>query len=99
VVREHFDPSLFLIKLTPLNPTVRVAESKLESAIDPNDTTSARELVEGFRNQGYDVILSIGEVEENKIGSNCGQFVTQYRAAHTQVKEGYETQNYQMPSA
>jgi 23S rRNA (adenine2503-C2)-methyltransferase len=98
VVRKHFDPSLFLIKLTPLNPTVRVAESKLESAIDPNDTTSARELVEGFQKQGYDVILSIGEVEENKIGSNCGQFVTQYRAAHTQVKEGYETQNYQMPS-
>jgi 23S rRNA (adenine2503-C2)-methyltransferase len=99
VVRKHFDPSLFLIKLTPLNPTVRVAESKLESAIDPNDTTSARELVGGFQNQGYDVILSIGEVEENKIGSNCGQFVTQYRAAHTQVKEGYETQNYQMPSS
>lgn len=98
VVREYFDPSLFLIKLTPLNPTVRVTESKLESAIDPNDTASARELVEGFQDQGFDVILSIGEVEENKIGSNCGQFVTQYRAAQTRVKEGYETQKYQMPS-
>ncbi len=99
VVRKYFDPSLFLIKLTPLNPTVRVAESRLESAIDPYDSSSAKKIVDGFRSQDYDVILSIGEVEENKIGSNCGQFVTQYRAAHTQVKEGYETQNYQMPSS
>jgi 23S rRNA (adenine2503-C2)-methyltransferase len=44
------------------------------------------------------VILSIGEVEENRIGSNCGQFVTQYRAAHTPIKEGYETNKYQIIS-
>lgn len=99
VVREYFDPNMFLIKLTPLNPTVRVEESKLESVIDPYDSTSAEKILDGFRNQGFDVILSIGEVEENKIGSNCGQFVTQYRDAQTQVKEGYETQRYQISSS
>jgi 23S rRNA (adenine2503-C2)-methyltransferase len=98
VVRDHFDPDVFLIKLTPLNPTVRVEESRLESEINPNDSTSAFHLVEGFRTQGFDVILSIGEVEENRIGSNCGQFVTQYRAAHTPIKEGYETNKYQIIS-
>jgi len=98
IARKYFDPDLFLIKLTPLNPTVRVTESRLESAIDPYDSSSAKKIVERFQKQSYDVILSIGEVEENKIGSNCGQFVTQYRSAHTQVNEGYETQNYQMPS-
>lgn len=96
VVREFFDPNIFLIKLTPLNPTVRVEESRLESEIDPNDSSSAQKIIEGFKEQGYDVILSIGEVEENKIGSNCGQFVSQYRIKQTSVKEGYETQKYEI---
>ncbi|UCE73874.1 MAG: hypothetical protein JSV56_12780 [Methanomassiliicoccales archaeon] len=99
VAREYFDPGTFLIKLTPLNPTVRVEESRLESAIDPYDTSSASQIVDGFKNQGFDVILSIGEVEENKIGSNCGQFVTQFRAAQTRIKEGYETDRYQISSS
>ena len=99
VLRNCFDPSLFLIKLTPLNPTVRVIESNLKSAIDPHDSSSAQEIISGFQDEGFDVILSIGEVEENKIGSNCGQFLTQYRAAQTQVNDGYETQKYQMPSS
>jgi 23S rRNA (adenine2503-C2)-methyltransferase len=99
VVRQYFDPDLFLIKLTPLNPTVRVEESNLESAIDPYNSDSAEHIVKDFKIQGFEVILSIGEVEENKIGSNCGQFVTQYRATQTSMKEGYETDKYQMMSS
>jgi 23S rRNA (adenine2503-C2)-methyltransferase len=99
VVRQFFDPEIFLIKLTPLNPTVRVKESNLESAIDPYDSASAAQIVENFKANGFDVILSIGEVEENRIGSNCGQFVTQYRAAQTSIKEGYETDKYQIISS
>jgi 23S rRNA (adenine2503-C2)-methyltransferase len=99
VVRESFDPEQFLIKLTPLNPTVRVEESRLESAIDPYDSSSAQKIIEGFKGQGFDVILSIGEVEENKIGSNCGQFVSQYRNKQTSVKEGYETKKYEISSS
>jgi 23S rRNA (adenine2503-C2)-methyltransferase len=99
VVREIFDPNLFLIKLTPLNPTLRVEESRLESVIDPYDSTSSQKIVKDFKDQGFDVILSIGEVEENKIGSNCGQFVSLYRNAQKQVKEGYETKYYQILSS
>lgn len=99
VVRQYFDPDLFLIKLTPLNPTVRVEESRLESAIDPYNSDSAAQIVKDFKAQGFEVILSIGEVEENKIGSNCGQFVTQYRANQTSIKEGYETDKYQIMSS
>jgi 23S rRNA (adenine2503-C2)-methyltransferase len=97
-VRKIFDPDTFLIKLTPLNPTVRVEESRLESVIDPYDLKSGVNIVEDFRSCGYDVILSIGEVEENRIGSNCGQFVTQYRANHTPIKKGYDTDKYQIYS-
>jgi 23S rRNA (adenine2503-C2)-methyltransferase len=99
VVKKNFDPNKFLIKLTPLNPTVRVEKSGLESMINPYDTNSSKKIVEGFRNQGFDVILSIGEVEENKIGSNCGQFVTQYKAYQAPIKEGYETDKYQLSSS
>ena len=28
-----------------------------------------------IRDLGYDVIVSIGELEENNIGSNCGQYI------------------------
>jgi 23S rRNA (adenine2503-C2)-methyltransferase len=98
VVRKYFDPDKFLIKLTPLNPTVKVEESRLESVIDPYDSASAEKIINDFKNQDFEVILSIGEVEENKIGSNCGQFVSQYRAVHTSMKKGYETQNYQILS-
>jgi 23S rRNA (adenine2503-C2)-methyltransferase len=97
-VRENFDPDNFLIKLTPLNPTVKVEESRLESVIDPYDSSSGSNIVEDFRSHGYDVILSIGEVEENRIGSNCGQFVTQYRANHTPIRKGYDTDKYQIYS-
>ncbi len=99
IVRQHFDPDMFLIKLTPLNPTIRVEESNLESAIDPYNSESAAHIIKDFKAQGFDVILSIGEVEENKIGSNCGQFVTQYRATQTSIKEGYEIDKYQMMSS
>ncbi len=98
-VRQYFDPSKFLIKLTPLNPTVRVQESKLESLIDPYDSASSKKLVSNFQIQGFDVILSIGEMEENRIGSNCGQFVSLYRGAQTELKEAYDTHVYQMSSS
>lgn len=36
-------------------------------------------LVEQLRGVGYyEVILSIGELEENQIGSNCGQYVRKF---------------------
>jgi len=38
--------------------------------------------------------LSIGELEENLIGSNCGQFVSLYNKASTNVVEGYDLEKY-----
>jgi 23S rRNA (adenine2503-C2)-methyltransferase len=75
VVRQHFDPEHFLIKLTPLNPTTRAQEAGLVSLIGQNREGAARDYIEAFREQGFDVLLSIGEYEENQIGSNCGQYL------------------------
>jgi len=77
IVRKYFDPDIFIIKLTPINPTEKAKFNELVSQIDANDSASADQIIRDFRNQGFNVILSIGQLEENKIGSNCGQFVTQ----------------------
>lgn len=79
IVRRYFDPDKFIIKLTPVNPTERAMCNELVSEIDAYNPASADSIVNDFRFQGFEVILSIGEVEENKIGSNCGQFVTQLK--------------------
>ncbi len=76
ILKNYFDPDKFIIKLTPLNPTHRVKHSGLKSWIDPNEPVSYSGLIESLRSSGFDVILSIGELNENLIGSNCGQYVT-----------------------
>jgi len=53
--------------------------NNLHSEIDAFNPYSADPVIKKFHSQGFDVILSIGEVEENKIGSNCGQFVSRMK--------------------
>lgn len=79
IIRKHFHPEKFLIKLTPLNPTNNVNKNKLVSFIDPYEPEPASGLIDSFRSYGFDTILSIGELEENNIGSNCGQFISCFR--------------------
>jgi len=94
VIRRHFDPEMFVIKLTPLNPTVRSHEASLKSAIDPVDGATSAHFVDAFRSEGYDVILSIGELEENRIGSNCGQFIQRALAADGRPERSYALEEY-----
>lgn len=96
MVRECFDPEIFLIKLTPLNPTKKAMDNGFISVIDPYNPTSADEIVKCFRAQGFDVILSIGEAEENNIGSNCGQFVSVLRRNNLAIRDGYQTEKYRI---
>ncbi len=94
LLREHFDPSLFMIKLTPLNPTVRGHEESLRSAIDPHDRKTSDRIIAPLRREGFDVVLSIGELEENRIGSNCGQFIQRALNAKERPHESYELDRY-----
>jgi 23S rRNA (adenine2503-C2)-methyltransferase len=89
VLREHFDPEKFLIKITPLNPTYQAMENNLSSYIDPNVAENGYEIVESLKKAGYQVIVSIGEVEENLIGSNCGQYIKRHLAAANPIADGY----------
>ncbi len=89
VLLAHFDPQKFIIKITPLNPTYRAAENSLSSYIDPFQPSEETGAVQALRAAGYDVILSIGELEENYIGSNCGQYIRTHLAASQPIQGGY----------
>ncbi len=89
VLLRYFDPGSFLVKMTPLNPTYRAREHGLESYIDPGAGEQSYEKVEALRAAGYDVIVSIGELEENQIGSNCGQYLQRHLHEPQKIGDGY----------
>ncbi len=89
-LRRFFDPDTFLIKITPVNPTYSAAANKLVSGIDPL-AQGQLPLAERLRACGFEVIVSIGEVRENQIGSNCGQYVMTSQKGATLAEPGYLT--------
>jgi 23S rRNA (adenine2503-C2)-methyltransferase len=84
---RHFSPGVFLVKLTPVNPTFQAQRNRVVSHIRPDE--ERYDIADSLRAAGYDVILSIGELEENHIGSNCGQYVTEYGRSRITVEDGY----------
>ncbi len=89
VLLTHFDPDKFLIKITPLNPTYSALEHGLTSYIDPHAENDSYPIIDQLEAAGYQVIVSIGEIEENQIGSNCGQYVKKHIKASQKLKDGY----------
>ena len=91
VLLRYFDPERYLVKITPLNPTHHAVKTGLTSYLDPQklpeSETSATVLE--LRQAGYQVIVSIGEVEENAIGSNCGQYVLRHIQAQEALQNAY----------
>ena len=89
VLMAHFSPDIFLIKITPLNPTYRAVENNLETYINPFTDASQDEIVQALEKAGYRVIVSIGETEENLIGSNCGQYLRRHLESEMSLGDGY----------
>ncbi|NQS92215.1 MAG: radical SAM protein, partial [Chloroflexi bacterium] len=92
VLLANFDPARFLIKITPLNPTYQAVSTGLRSYVDPTKVMDSYPIVEAIREAGYQVILSIGEQEENLIGSNCGQYVQKHILETGGLSAGYSYQ-------
>jgi 23S rRNA (adenine2503-C2)-methyltransferase len=89
-IKRYFDPEIFLIKLTPVNPTTAAKSNNIVSQVFTNHNVI--KLVKQLELNGFNVILSIGELEENKIGSNCGQFITNYLMKQEKLEEAYTYQ-------
>ena len=90
VLRDHFNPEMFIIKLTPLNPTFRAGENNLLSSFMKPEHRD--KLVKELKAHGFEVIVSLGELEENAIGSNCGQYVS---AMENRIIEEPEAYSYE----
>ena len=90
VLLKYFDPDKFIIKITPINPTHSTVKNELASYIDPYDRQAdSDKLLQELRLAGYQVLLSIGEVEENRIGSNCGQYLSRHLRADEPLEDAY----------
>jgi 23S rRNA (adenine2503-C2)-methyltransferase len=92
MLKKHFSPEKFLIKITPINPTYKAIDSGMDSYIDAKDGNGRYAVIEELREAGYQVILSIGEQEENLIGSNCGQYVLKHLSDARKMVGGYTYQ-------
>jgi len=86
---NHFDPERFLIKITPLNPTYRAAQSRQISYIDPHLPADHRGVIDDLKDRGFEVILSVGEADENYLGSNCGQLVLNHMREKDSIPNAY----------
>ena len=84
---NYFDPELFIVKITPVNPTYQATVN------DYNAKTRKKEayhkLIDEFKSCGYEVILSIGDLQENEIGSNCGQHVMNFLKNKVSFEDSY----------
>jgi len=92
ILLDYFDPDRYLIKITPLNPTYQAESSGLKSYINPDNEEENYPIFDELREAGYQVILSIGDQEENRIGSNCGQYVQKHVMAQSELSAGYTYQ-------
>jgi len=92
-IAEFFSPNKFLIKLTPINPTNKAVMLELNSGIT-EDNKHDLKLAKRFRSLGFEVIVSIGELEENKIGSNCGQKASEFKDGKVRIKPNYTSEDY-----
>ena len=93
IVRKHFNPDKYWIKLTPINPTNKAVKNEIKSGIT-EENSEFFPLVQEFKKRGFEAEISFGEYEENEIGTNCGQFATKYNNGEVEIKETYTTTKY-----
>ena len=75
-IRRNFDPEIFAVKLTPINPTRRGEQSGLRTVLRAsNGNTRTEKACAELEASGFDVIVSVGDGREDEIGSNCGQAI------------------------
>ncbi|HAA86158.1 MAG TPA: radical SAM protein [Kosmotogaceae bacterium] len=90
VISRLFDPAKFLVKITPVNPTYSSRDRKLDSAVDDDGSLVYHQrFVDELRSDGFDVLVSVGEPEENRIGSNCGLYVKRHLSGSSDLSGAY----------
>ena len=88
---RYFDAEYFLIKITPINPTISAMKNNMRNDVDVRTgmPLGHRVFVEELKSMGYDVIISIGDIRENEIGSNCGMYILKYLRENGNIRGSY----------
>lgn len=89
VLIKYFDPARFLIKITPVNPTHQARRNHLRSYVTAGLQDEGYQVVRDLRLAGFEVLVSVGEMEENLIGSNCGQYVRRHLEEGMTIESSY----------
>lgn len=80
-LRRLFSPDVFAVKITPLNPTAMAEKHNLINVFT-EDQSHEYPVIDSLQSAGFDVYLSIGDLKENDIKSNCGQVLLTYLDIH-----------------
>lgn len=76
-IKKIFSKEKFLIKITPVNPTISAINGKIPS-LWFEDKEKIKKISNELKIEGFEVIESLGELKENEIGSNCGQYIQKF---------------------
>jgi 23S rRNA (adenine2503-C2)-methyltransferase len=79
LIGDIFDPGHFMVKLTPVNPTLNASRRGLASSLAPGFEEGNHPILRGLRERGFKTVVSAGEDEENALGSNCGQVLALWK--------------------
>ncbi|HPI20737.1 MAG TPA: radical SAM protein [Candidatus Kapabacteria bacterium] len=86
-ISNIFNTENFFIKITPINPTYKAKENNINSLINLQEKNY--NIINQFKAAGFDVLLSFGEIEENNIGSNCGQHILNFLKQKKELEKSY----------
>ncbi|MFH2037355.1 MAG: radical SAM protein, partial [Candidatus Zixiibacteriota bacterium] len=92
ILAKYFDPSKFLLKLTPVNPTITAQKNNLNDGL-VSLLDESNQLLNNLKKE-FEVIISIGELEENLIGSNCGQYIRKFIENSDKLAESLYEKSY-----
>jgi 23S rRNA (adenine2503-C2)-methyltransferase len=87
VLIKYFNPDNFLTKITPVNPTYIATKNNYRSSKILSNKYD--EIVKNLKKVGYEVIISIGDLTENEIGSNCGQHIMNFLKNNVKIDNSY----------
>lgn len=84
LIKNYFNPQKNIIKLTPINPTINSYRNGFRINLKYDEIGSLlKKHSEKFCELGFETIISIGDMRENVVLSNCGQIASYYQK-HTE---------------
>jgi 23S rRNA (adenine2503-C2)-methyltransferase len=88
VLKNYFDPALYVIKLTPMHKTVAALAHNIQTLGDYTDFHPYLQHEENLKAVGYDVLTFIASVEEDLGRITCGNAILSGTIPLVNYREG-----------